>query len=152
MKFLPALLAAILCAATTFAQAPENSPAPSQMDALTTKIDEINGKLDALSQQLLKIEQQMTKPGVMVGEATPAPSAMPVASAEPAHPGGNTHVVARGETLTSIAKQYKVGVEELQKFNHIEDGRKLQAGQTVMIPPPAPSASPSTSPSPSPAE
>jgi LysM repeat protein len=60
---------------------------------------------------------------------------------------GNAHVVARGETLTSIAKQHKVGVEELQKFNHIEDGRKLQAGQTILIPPP--SVSPGTSPSPS---
>jgi LysM repeat protein len=56
--------------------------------------------------------------------------------------------VARGETLTSIAKQNKVGVEELQKFNHIEDGRKLQAGQTIMIP--APSTSPAASASPSP--
>jgi LysM repeat protein len=59
--------------------------------------------------------------------------------------GGNTHTVARGETLTSIAKMYKVGVDELQKFNHIEDGRKLQAGQTIVIPTspsPAPSASP----------
>jgi LysM repeat protein len=39
---------------------------------------------------------------------------------------------------------YKVGVDELQKFNHIEDGRKLQAGQTIIIPTspsPAPSAS-----------
>jgi LysM repeat protein len=152
MKFLPALLASSLFAATTFGQTPENSPAPSQIDALTKKIDEINGKLDALSQQLLKIEQQMSKPGVMIGEATPAPSAVPAATAEPAHPGGTTHVVARGETLTSIAKQYKVGVEELQKFNHIEDGRKLQAGQTVMIPPPSAATSPSPTPSPSPAE
>ena len=71
------------------------------------------------------------------------------ASAEsPSHPaGGNAHIVARGETLTSIAKMYKVSVDELQKANHIEDGRKLQAGQTIMIPaaqPAAPSASPSS--------
>jgi LysM repeat protein len=58
--------------------------------------------------------------------------------------------VARGETLTSIAKQYKVGVEELQKFNHIEDGRKLQAGQTIMIPPSPASPAASASPSPTP--
>jgi len=56
------------------------------------------------------------------------------------------HTVARGETLTSIAKLYKVGVEELQKFNHIEDGRRLQAGQTIMIPTsPTPTASPASS-------
>jgi membrane-bound lytic murein transglycosylase D len=60
---------------------------------------------------------------------------------------GNSHTVARGETLTSIAKMYKVDVDELQKTNNIEDGRKLQAGQTIVIPgspSPAPSGSPPT--------
>jgi len=39
---------------------------------------------------------------------------------------------------------HKVTVEELQKFNHIENDRKLQIGQTIMIPPSAtaPSATP----------
>ncbi len=55
--------------------------------------------------------------------------------------------MARGETLTSIARTYKVGVEDLQRHNQIEDGRKLQAGQTIQIPGPA-----TGSPSPSPAE
>jgi LysM repeat protein len=41
-------------------------------------------------------------------------------------------------------------VEDLQKFNHIEDGRKLQAGQTIMIPTPSVSPGVSASPSPSP--
>ena len=40
-----------------------------------------NSKLDALSQQILKMEQQMSRPGVMVGEATPVPNAAPVAAA-----------------------------------------------------------------------
>jgi len=83
----------------------------------------------------------------MIGEAAP-PSATSATSPEPVRPAdGNTHTVARGETLTSIAKMYKVSVDELQKFNRIEDGRKLQAGQTIMIPPspaPTPSAPSST--------
>ena len=29
---------------------------------------------------------------------------------------------------------YKVTVDDLQKANHIEDGRKLQAGQIITIP------------------
>jgi LysM repeat protein len=61
---------------------------------------------------------------------------------------GSTHVVARGETLTSIAKMHKVGIDELQKFNHIENDRKLQIGQTLVIPgahASAPSPSPSQS-------
>ena len=56
------------------------------------------------------------------------------------------HTVARGETLTSIAKTYKVTVDDLQKANHIEDGRKLQAGQTIIIPTASPAASGSPSP------
>jgi LysM repeat protein len=150
MKFFASMLVALFTLTCAFGQTPENSPATSQLDALTKKVDEINSKLDALSQQILKMEQQMSRPGVVVGEATPPPNTAPSAVAvDPAHAGGQTHVVARGETLTSIAKQYKVGVEELQKFNHIEDGRKLQAGQTILIPP---AGAPSPSPSPSPAE
>jgi LysM repeat protein len=124
------------------------------MISLERKIDELSTKIDALSQHILKLEQQASRPGAMIGEASPSP--VPNAattSSEPPHPSpanGTTHVVARGETLTSIAKQYKVGVEDLQKFNHIEDGRKLQAGQTIMIPPssasPAATASPSSTP------
>ena len=149
----------IFCAISSFAlwTASAESPAPhdgkaaesTQLEALAKKIDEQNAKIDALSQEILKLEQQLShvRPGVMIGEAAPAPvSAAPGAS--PSHPSveGNAHTVARGETLTSIAKMYKVTVDDLQKANHIEDGRKLQAGQTITIP----TASPGTSGSPSP--
>jgi LysM repeat protein len=134
--------------AAAFAQSPQPSSAPGEMITLERKIDELNTKVDALSQHILKLEQQTSRPGTMIGETTPAPSATTAETAHPSPANGTTHVVARGETLTSIAKQHKVGVEELQKFNHIEDGRKLQAGQTIMIP--APSASPAVSASPSP--
>lgn len=137
--------------ATAFAQAPAaKSSEAAQLEALTKKIDEQNAKIDALSQQILKLQEQVSKPGVMIGETTPAPTASNVSPAmEAARASGNTHTVTRGETLTSIAKTYHVGVEELQKFNHIENDRKLQIGQTIMIPNSgAPSASPSASPLP----
>src|SRR6266478_2778607 len=137
---------------TAAAQTPSSEPSKSvdvpQLEALAKKIDEQNAKIDALSQEILKLEQQIAhiRPGVMVGENTPSP-ATPIAPTESvSRPiNGNTHTVARGETLTSIAKMYKVTIDELQKANNIEDGRKLQAGQTIVIPsppPPAPSASP----------
>jgi LysM repeat protein len=151
---LMAAAAFVISTAVTLAQAPENSPSP-QIEALTKKIDEINTKIDALSQQILKIEQQTSHPGVMIGEATPSgPPAASGTGSTAAPSNSNTHVVAKGETLTAIAKQHKVSVEDLQKFNHIEDGRKLQAGQTILIPTPsaAPSGSASASPSPSVAE
>jgi len=147
--FLSLLLAVIVCSDSR-AQTADKSE--KMLEALSKKIDEQNAKIDTLSQQILKLEQQMakTRPGVMIGE-TPSPSPAPATSSaaseasKPAPQSGNSHVVAKGETLTSIAKMHKVTVEELQKFNHIENDRKLQIGQTIMIPP-APSTSPSASP------
>ena len=118
---------------TASAQAPSGDKSnATPLEALTKKIDLQNAKIDALSQQILKLEQQVSaiRPGVMIGE-TPAPAT----NEAPKPPQtGNSHVVAKGETLTSIAKMHKVSVEELQRFNHIENDRKLQIGQTIMIP------------------
>jgi LysM repeat protein len=144
----PMKVAALACATFMFAlrsafsetPTPESAkPAePTQIEALAKKIDEQNAKIDALSQEILKLEQQLShvRPGVMIGESTPSAAAAAAPAIAPLHSAaaGNTHTVARGETLTSIAKMYKVTVDELQKANHIEDGRKLQAGQTITIP------------------
>jgi len=157
MKLVPIFFATLFsgfslfstASAQTHAPEPLKSDAP-QLEALAKKIAEQNAKIDALSQEILKLEQQIShiRPGVMIGESTPSPtnSTAPVESAS--HPvSGNTHTVARGETLTSIAKMYKVSVDELQKSNNIEDGRKLQAGQTIVIPTPPPVSSASPAPS-----
>ncbi len=152
MKILAIAILAVFISISSRAQTPNDKSSTAQLEAINKKLDEQNAKIDALSQQILKLQEQVSKPGVIIGEATPAPSAsVTSAAAEPAHAAaaGNTHTVTRGETLTSIAKQYKVGVDELQKFNHIEDGRKLQAGQTIMIPT-AGAAAPAASAEPSP--
>jgi LysM repeat protein len=116
----------------------------AQLQELTKKIDEQNAKIDMLSQQILKLQSEISnhRPGVMIGEAAPATSTTttstttPAPAESPAKAGnGNSHVVARGETLTSIAKMYSVSVTELQKYNHIDNPLKLQAGQTLLIPP-----------------
>ena len=141
-----------LCTASAQSPAPEaaKSGEAAQLEALAKKIDEQNVKIDALSQEILKLEQQLShvRPGVMIGEGAPSPAAGAAPATAPVHPSvaGNTHTVARGETLTSIAKMYKVTVDGLQNANHIEDGRKLQAGQTILIPTPSPAASGSSSP------
>ena len=139
-----------LCIASAQTPAPKSrkSDGATQLEALAKKIDEQNAKIDALSQEILKLEQQIAhiRPGVMIGESTPSATAPAAAAGSPSHStGGNTHIVARGETLTSIAKMHKVGIDELQKFNHIENDRKLQIGQTLVIP-----GAQATAPSPSP--
>ena len=127
------------CAASGQTPSPETAkPADAtQLETLAKKIDEQNAKIDALSQEILKLEQEIShiRPGVMIGESTPqANPAAPAMAPSHSAAAGSTHIVARGETLTSIAKMYKVTIDELQKANHIEDGRKLQAGQTISIP------------------
>jgi|SRR5438876_11361478 len=127
----------------------------AQLQELTKKIDEQNAKIDMLSQQILKLQLQLSnqRPGVMIGEGAPStstststtPTSTPAPAESSAKAGdGNNHVVARGETLTSIAKMHNVSVSDLQKFNHIDNPLKLQAGQTLLIPP-SPIPSPSSS-------
>jgi LysM repeat protein len=152
--FCATFLSGLLCTASAQTPAPKSrkSDDATQLEALVKKIDEQNAKIDALSQEILKLEQQIAhiRPGVMIGESTPSAASPAAATGSSPHPAdANTHIVARGETLTSIAKTYKVTVDELQNANHIEDGRKLQAGQTIIIPA---AASPAASSSPSPTE
>src|SRR5580704_164317 len=150
----PSCLAAIIlgCLANSHGFAQTMAPTPNQavsqtaqLQELTKKIDEQNAKIDMLSQEILKLQLEITnhRPGVMIGEGAPASStsASTASTSTPAEEpsaksgNGNSHVVARGETLTSIAKMYGVSVSELQKYNHIDNPLKLQAGQTLLIPP-----------------
>ena len=128
---------------------PPKSPEVTQLENLTKKIEEQNAKIDILSQQILKLQQEITekRPGVIIGENTPAETAAsPTDTAAQPAAGGTTHTVARGETLTSIAKTYHVSVDELQRINRIDNPLKLQAGQTISIPSGAVTPTPSASP------
>ena len=145
-----ALALLVFAGATSFAQTFAPSPNPpasqaAQLQELTKKIDEQNAKIDMLSQQILKLQLEIThqRPGVMIGDASATTPPATSSSSAPAGT-GNSHVVGRGETLTSIAKMYSVSVSDLQKFNHIDNPLKLQAGQTLQIPP-SPIPSPSSS-------
>lgn len=147
-------LAVVVLSGFLAVNAGAQSPAPSTENSatgdlltLTRKIEEQNTKIDLLSQQILRLQQEIEQHPKATAVSSPIPVATEASSPLPAG-GGSTHVVARGETLTSIAKMHKVGIEELQKFNHIENDRKLQIGQTLVIPGPqnaTPAASPSAS-------
>src|ERR1700738_757336 len=100
------LSATMLCANSSAHTFADNDKSEKMLEALSKKIDEQNAKIDTLSQQILKLEQQLakTRPGVMIGE-TPSPSPTSNATAEASKPAptqqsGNSHVVAKGETLT----------------------------------------------------
>jgi LysM repeat protein len=122
---------------------PETGSAASELLSLTKKIEEQNAKIDLLSQQILRLQQAVEHPKAGAGNEHSIPTATAVSSPLPAD--ANTHVVARGETLTSIARMHKVTIGELQKLNHIENDRTLQIGQTLLLPgaPAGSTASPS---------
>lgn len=44
-----------------------------------------------------------------------------------------SYKVRRGDSLSVIARRYKVSVRDLQKWNNISDPRKLRAGQTLTL-------------------
>lgn len=47
---------------------------------------------------------------------------------------GKTYVVVKGDNPVTIAKKLKVSYDGLIALNHIEDPRKLQIGQKLLIP------------------
>ena len=53
---------------------------------------------------------------------------------EPAGDGGKTYVVQKGDSPAGIAKKFKVSYAELLKTNNIEDPKRLQIGQKLLIP------------------
>lgn len=63
-------------------------------------------------------------------QATPSPGP----SASPSAAQSVTHVVRRGETLTSIAARYGVSVKAIQDANAIEDPNVILVGQRLVIP------------------
>ncbi len=57
-----------------------------------------------------------------------------LASASSPTPAARTHVVERGETLTSIADHYDVDIALLARANKLKDRDLLRGGQTLKIP------------------
>ncbi len=49
-------------------------------------------------------------------------------------PLGKVYMVVRGDNPVTIAKKLKVSYDDLLALNHIEDPRKLQIGQKLLIP------------------
>ena len=131
---------------TAFAPAQERTNEPAKGEALTLKaqIVELDGlkaeikaqgeKIDRLAQEVAKLSDALKQKGGVPAAKAAEPAATPAlgaASANPATAGvenpspadaGNvrTHVVAKGETLTQISKQYGVSVEEIQQLNKID--------------------------------
>jgi len=142
------------------AQAKQLDDIAKRAELQTKQIETLNGELNRLTEVLLaRGTVEPASPASAPASAsavaparTAAPdAASPKSATEPAAPdaptfapdGTPTHLVKRGETLTTIAHQRGTTVSELLRINKIEDERKLQIGQTLLLPKPAaPAASP----------
>jgi LysM repeat protein len=69
----------------------------------------------------------------------PKPSHSPAKDAETKtlSSSGKTYVVKKGDNPVAIAKRLKVSYSDLMALNHLDDPRKLQIGQKLLIPKPA---------------
>ena len=57
--------------------------------------------------------------------------------AKPVSSSGKTYIVKKGDNPVGIAKKLKVSYSDLIALNHIDDPRKLQIGQKLLVPEPA---------------
>jgi LysM repeat protein len=147
--------------------APADSALTQEVHELRRDVQMQAKKIEVLSDQILRLTQIIEErknntpvssppsggtagaPGVAeIARAKPEPR--PEVKTEPEIPKAEAvqstptvqHTVAKGETLTSIAKQYNVPLSDLQKLNKITNDRKLQIGQTLSVPAPAASKTP----------
>jgi LysM repeat protein len=131
-----------------FAQQPASPKQAVNLDPLKEAIEKQGRQIEALTQQIAELNRHLAAQKEGTKEAapgepapppppdiTPPPAAAEVPKAEPvAQPAGIKHTVAKGETLTSIAKRYNIPLAELEKANKIENDRKLQIGQVLNLP------------------
>jgi LysM repeat protein len=154
---------AFLLAPISFLVAQERGGQSTELEAIKAELRSQDDRINRLSAEVNRLVELLREKGIPVEKtnastpkASPAPKAAPaspsatvpgtvgVDNPSPTAMGGvRTHVVAKGETLTQIAKQYGVTVDDIEQLNKIQDAKKLQIGQTLKIPGSGSSASPS---------
>ncbi len=137
----------------------EDATAQEELKGLRQAVQQQSKQIELLAEQVGRLARVIEgQKGAGTSGATtsiespkPAPTSLPVPENDPlpdvpkaaAAPkaeavlgGAGKHVVAKGETLTSIAKQYNIPIAELKTANKIQDERKLQIGQILTVPTP----------------
>jgi LysM repeat protein len=149
-----------LAAATATAQ---DAPNPAEELAQLRKAVELQARqIQALTEQVAKLAASLENktaaaPAADAPDAAPAPAPggkeeFNTADAPKAEPAQPRHIVVKGETLTSIAKHYNVPLADLMKANKGLNERKIQIGQSILLPSatPSPSTPAPTEPKPNP--
>ena len=106
---------------------------------LSYQINTVKGQLDATTQRVGKLEGEMDTLKVQLGYHDPKASSKEFTSTNNSpqkitNANGTRHSVVAGETLSSISRRYKVGVDRLVAENHITNPNALRLGQEIFIP------------------
>ena len=105
----------------------------------TAIVAELNKALDGVNRQIAASEQRMQAEIKKSAQAARSSgSSGRSSSASSARRSGNyyEHIVASGQTLSLIAKEYGVSQDEIIAENGIKDPSRIRVGQTLYIPAP----------------
>ena len=132
--------AALLIPSTTFAASAELQAEYAQVRKIALKDPGVRAayaKADAkLNAKMIEIDPSL-KSVVEKGGVASVPVAKRPVQKKPlqgAATASDSYVVAKGDTLTSIAARYHVSAADLKSANGVVDERKLRVGQTLRIP------------------
>ena len=88
---------------------------------------------ETLNRKIIEIDPALKPIVAKQGAAKPGPATGP-APASAKSTSEQIYVVARGDTLTSIAARFGVSAADLKSANGVADEHKLQIGQRLRIP------------------
>jgi LysM repeat protein len=156
-RILPLILVLAVSAAVVPRLLAEDSPGAQELHELRQAIQQQAKQIELLTEQVGKLTrvvegQKAAESAAKTPESAPAPTV--ATSIEPSKPPaegtaeapkaeavpkvetvpGAKHIVAKGETLTSIAKHYNISIADLKNANKIDNERKLQIGQILSVP------------------
>jgi len=120
---------------------PDAAAQDKRVDKLTALVEALTEKVELQGKQIETLNEDINRLSAALQARqtpTPTPKPTPRPTPEPTPVDPFTHVVKRGETLSTIARQHGTTVDELMKLNKIEDENKLQSGQTLQLPKPTP--------------
>jgi LysM repeat protein len=160
-RFIPLMLVLAMTGSVAVWAGNELPPGAVELDKLRQAVDQQSKQIEVLTEQVGRLTRAIEGQKSVEAPAPARPAEAPSAattSVEAAKPpaestadapkaetapkaeatttaGGPKHTVAKGETLTSIAKHYNIPIAELKNANKIDNERRLQIGQVLSIPP-----------------
>lgn len=100
----------------------------------TEKAPSATAKMDAAAPAPSVAPTAAAQPKTVADDIRRAEPVKPVSPVAATNDSGKIYIVAKGDNPVKIAKKLKVSESELLSANHIDDPRKLQIGQKLIVP------------------